>query len=287
MPLIALLLVALAAAEPARAASAERGKEVFALAAGCGCHTSPEGPVGAGGAAIETPFGTFYGTNITPDPETGIGAWSDEEIDDAIRRGRLRGGGAEAPVMPWYWYSGMSDEDAADLIAYLRTLPPVRRPNAPHEGELPLARWAYRAWSLLFADPAASPAASPRSGLERGRYLAENVSLCVDCHTPRTALGAVDDSMLLAGTREGPGGASVPNITPDATGIADWDSADVARLLETGMMPNFDNVQGSMADVIDGVAGGPGYKAASDTDRRLIAEYLLSVEPIANDVDGD
>jgi mono/diheme cytochrome c family protein len=271
-------------ATPAWPGDAERGRKIFALAGGCGCHTMADGPVGAGGKKIETPFGTFFGTNITSDPETGIGAWSDAEIDAAIRGGVLRGGEAEAPVMPYYWYAGMGDADAADLIAYLRTLPAARRGNRPHEGELPLARWAYRAWALLFAEQPVAPETAPKKGVERGRYLADHVSLCSDCHTPRTALGAVDRSYYMAGTSEGPGGEKVPNITPHATGIADWDADDVASVLETGMLPNYDNVQGSMAEVVDGVAGGPGYKDASELDRRAIAEYVLSVAPIAHDV---
>lgn len=269
----------------AHAGDAERGKQVFALAGGCSCHSATNGPVGAGGAEIATPFGKFFGTNITPDEETGIGAWSDAEIDAAIRGGVLRGGDAESPVMPYYWYAGMSDEDAANLIAYLRTLPVARRENRPHEGELPLARWAYWAWAILFADMPESPATAPAEGIERGRYLADNVSLCSDCHTPRTKLGAVDRSLYMAGTSEGPGGNPVPNITPHETGIAGWDAADVAAVLESGMLPNFDNVQGAMAEVVDGVAGGPGYKDTSEVDRRAIAEYVRSVAPIDHEVE--
>ena len=279
------LALVIACAPTASAGDSVRGRVIFALAAGCGCHTMADGPVGAGGAAIKTPFGTFYGTNITPDAQTGIGAWTDEEIDEAIRGGHARGKGVEAPVMPYAWYAGMSDRDAADLIAYLRTLPPVRRENRSHEGELPLARWAYAAWRFLFFTPPPRTVEAPTSGVERGRYLADHVSLCADCHTPRTRLGAVDQSMYMAGTADGPGGAVVPNITPHESGVADWDVRDLAQLLESGMLPDFDNVQGAMQKVVDGVGGGPGYKDAPDADRRAIAEYLRTVTPIANDID--
>lgn len=283
-----LAVVLIAGAAPASAGgNAERGRELFSLAAGCGCHTMTTGPVGAGGAKIETPFGTFYGTNITPDVETGIGAWSDEEIEAAIRDGDARGKGVEAPVMPYNWYAGMSDRDVADLIAYLRTLPAVKRENTPHEGQLPLSRWTYFAWRFLFFSPPSPPAEAPASGVERGRYLADHVSLCADCHTPRTMLGAVDTSMYMAGTAMGPGGAVVPNITPHDSGVADWDVYDLATVLKSGMMPDFDNVQGSMGEVVDGVGGGPGYKDASDADRQAIAAYLKTVPPIANDLEGE
>jgi mono/diheme cytochrome c family protein len=244
----------------------------------------PGGPVGAGGAQITTPFGTFYATNITPDRETGIGAWSDEEVEEAIRGGHAKGKGAEAPVMPYTWYAGMSDRDTEDLIAYLRTLPPVRRANRPHEDELPFARWAYAAWRTLFFSPPARMLEAPSAGVERGRYLADHVSLCADCHTARTRLGVTDHSMYMAGTANGPGGAVAPNITPHETGIAEWSTDDVVEVLASGMLPNFDNVQGPMQDVVDGVGGGPGYKDASDRDRRAIADYLETVPPISHDV---
>lgn len=280
-------LLALLLAAPAWGASAERGKEIFALAAGCSCHSLAGGPVGAGGAEIATPFGTFFGSNITPDPETGIGAWTDDEIDAAIRRGQVRGKGAESPVMPYYLYSGMSDADTADLIAYLRTLEPVVRENRPHQSKLPLERWAYWAWQLLFFRPEPAPAAAPAAGIERGRYLSDHVSLCSDCHTPRTLLGAVDSTMYMAGATEGPGGAPVPNITPDKTGIGDWDVTDIVNVVRKGMLPDFDSVQGAMGEVVDGVGGGPGYKDAAESDMRAIAEYLLTVPPVFHEVDGD
>ena len=114
--LVSVAEVALASGDPAR------GRVVFALAGGCGCHTTKAGPIGAGGSEIATPFGKFFGTNITSDRDNGLGAWSDAEIDQAIRRGYVRGRGAESPVMPYYLYAGMADDDVADLIAFLQTL---------------------------------------------------------------------------------------------------------------------------------------------------------------------
>jgi mono/diheme cytochrome c family protein len=268
------------------AGDAEHGKVLFALAAGCGCHTSKEGPVGAGGGEVPTPFGTFYGSNITPDRDTGIGAWTDAEIAAAMRDGIVRGKGAETPAMPYYWYAGMADADVADLIAYLRTLPAVRRPSRPHEGEMPLARWVYRVWRLLFFRRPPAPTAAPTGGLARGRYLVEHVSLCVDCHTPRTWFGVPSRARYLAGSAHGPTGDPIPNITPDATGIGDWDTDDIMNVVTFGRLPDFDNVQGLMAEVVDGRDGGPGYKNAPESDRRAIAEYVRSVPPIDNPV-GD
>jgi mono/diheme cytochrome c family protein len=280
-------MLAPAVATPALATGdAARGKTIFALAAGCNCHTPAEGPVGAGGGEVPTPFGTFYGTNITPDKETGIGRWSDEEIAAAVRDGIARGKGAESPAMPYYYYAGMSDADVADLIAYLRTLPAVHRPNRPHKGELPLARWGYRIWRRVFGHRAHGPETAPKAGVERGHYLVNHVSICVECHTPRNRFGAPLPSMYLAGTAHGPGGKPVPNITPHRTGIHDWDVGDIVNVLTLGMLPNMDNVQGYMADVVDGHGGGPGYKDAPESDLRAIALYLKTIPPIDNDV-GD
>jgi len=260
---------------------ASRGERVLALAGGCGCHTPEKGPVGAGGVAIETPFGTFYSTNVTPDEETGIGAWSDLEIARAIRGGELRDGSVEAPVMPYPEYAGMADDDLRDLIAYLRSLPPVRRENRAHQVDLPLPRLAFRAWRMLFAGHARPPETAPRDGVARGRYLTDHVGICGDCHTPRDRFGALERAMYLAGTPFGPGGELVPNITSDReTGIGGWDVGDLVNLLQIGMKPDFDNVQGSMAEVVDGVAGAPGLGKAPEEDLRAIAEYLKTVPPI-------
>ncbi|MEW6273460.1 MAG: cytochrome c [Thermodesulfobacteriota bacterium] len=289
-PRLTALLVAgvLAACESERDRAAvatpgdpKRGEAVFALAGGCGCHTPEEGPIGAGGVELETPFGTFYSSNITPDREHGIGAWSDAEIARAIRAGELDDGSVEAPVMPYFAYAGMADDDLRDLIAYLRTLPPAARRNRPHEVDLPLPRLAFRAWRLLFAGGADAPERAPADGVARGRYLVDHVGICGDCHTPRDRFGAPEGDMYLAGTRSGPDGELVPNLTSDReTGVGTWDESDLVSLLQLGMKPDFDNVQGSMAELIDGIAGAPGLGKAPEDDLKTIAAYLKTVPPI-------
>jgi mono/diheme cytochrome c family protein len=280
-------LALLAFAVPAMAGDAQRGAVLFAMAGGCGCHTPDGGPVGAGGRAIATPFGKFYGTNITPDPETGIGRWSDAEIIAAIREGNARGT-VEAPVMPYTQYAGMADADVADLVAHLRTLAPVRRANQPAEVQLPFPRLAYRGWRLLFGPSDTPPAAAPTDPLARARYVVDHVAICPDCHTPRNRFGALQRSMYLAGTDVGPDDEKVPNITPDPeTGIGDWSEQDIVRLLSTAMKPDMDNVQGAMEEVVDGVGGGPGYARAPDGELRSIAKYLKTVPPIRHEVGGD
>src|SRR5207249_1667564 len=116
----------------------------------------------------------------------------------------------------------------------------------------------YRVWRFIFYRQPVRAAAAPASGVPRGHYLVDHLSLCADCHTPRTRLGALDMTMYLAGNAHGPGGDPVPNITPHETGIGDWDTDDIVAVLTSGRLPNFDNVQGAMAEVVDGRDGGPG-----------------------------
>ena len=290
--LVCVFAVAFAAAplnlpELAQAVEADlvaRGQYVFALAGGCGCHTAEGGPVNAGGRPLKTPYGTFYGTNITPDPTSGIGQWTDRQIIDSLRLGVRPDGSVLSPVMPYPAFSGMSDEDVTALVAYLRSLPPVARANQPHELSMPFANLAMRAWRWLFFNPGAAPAQAPTPGMERGRYISEHLAHCQECHTPRTRTGTLDRSLSLAGNQAGIDGEVTPNITPDAkTGIGEWSEDEIVSLLQTGFRPNFDNVQGLMALVIEGVREG-GYKDMTKEDALAVARYLKSVPPIIHRV---
>ena len=282
--LTSLLLLAVCGSA-AQAGDAAHGQVLFAVAGGCGCHTSDGGPVGAGGREIKTPFGTFYGPNITPDRDTGVGDWSEKELIAAIRDGTSRLG-VEAPVMPYYQYAGMTDGDVEDLVAYLRTLAPVRRENTPSAVTIPLPRLAYRFWRLLFGSPAARPANVPSEPVARGRYLVQSVAVCTDCHTPRTSVGAPNRKLYLAGANDGPDGESVPNITPDKTGIGYWSETHIVHLLQSGTKPDGDDVEGLMAQVVHGVGGGPGFASAPESELSAIAKYLKTVPPIRNHI-GD
>ena len=254
----------------------ERGKRLVALAGGCGCHTESAGPALAGGKELVVSLGKFYSPNITSDREHGIGAWTDLEVEGAIRRGVRRDGAVENPAMPYYRYAGMSDGDVADMIAWLRTVPPSDRPNQPDDTWLPFPALAMRAWRTLFVDPL-EPWTQEAVAADRGRYLTDHIAICGDCHTPRNLFQAPRHSLYLAGSSLG----SAPNITPDKdTGIGDWDEEDILSCLELGMLPNMDSVQGLMEEVVDGVAGGLGYFTAPEEDLRSIATYIRHVPPI-------
>jgi len=261
------------------AALVAQGQYVFALAGGCGCHTADKGPTNAGGRPIETPYGRFYGTNITPDPVHGIGTWTDREIIDAIRLGVKPDGTVMSPVMPYPALSGMTDKDVTALVAFLRSLEPVAQENLPHEVSLPFSGLAMRVWRWLFFEPIETRAAAWTDPIARGRYISEHLAHCQECHTPRTVFGTLDRTRDLAGNPAGIDGEVAPNITPDdETGIGRWSEGEIVSLLRTGFLPNFDNVQGLMAVVIDGVPGG-GYKDMSDEDAAAVATYLKSVTP--------
>lgn len=282
---LAAVLLALAAAAPAVAAdpSAERGAYVFRAANCFSCHTAKDGPPLAGGRPLETPFGVFFSSNVTPDAETGIGGWSEADFERALRQGVGPDGRHYYPVFPYPSFTGMSDQDVRDLWAYLRTVPPVRRENQPHAVGAPYGwRWTLAGWKWLnfhrgplVADPQRSEA------WNRGRYLVQALGHCGECHTPRDRLGGPVDGMALAGTPVGAEGRPAPNVTPDeATGIGEWSKGDLTFFLESGFMPDGDVAGGLMGEVITNST-----RHLTPEDRAAMAEYLLSLPPVRNRVE--
>lgn len=263
-----------------------KGQYIFALAGGCACHTEPEQEHHLGARAFPIPFGTVYSTNITQDKETGLGAWTDQQILDAMVKGIRRDGSWILPVMPYEKYSGMAEEDLKALIAYLRTLKSVPKPTPELQTRLPFMRGLGTTIYLkIFGRFSQPPAQAPKNGVERGRYLTDHIALCGDCHTPRNLLGAPKRSRYMAGVdqKSGPLGEAVPNITPDKeTGIGDWTREEIAELLSSGMKPDFDNVQGLMYEVVQGTSHG--YKDMTKEDALAIADYLKTIPAIKNRV---
>lgn len=261
-----------------------KGQYIFYLAGGCACHTAPKEPDHAGGREFPIPFGTVYSTNITSDKETGLGDWTDGQIKDAIVKGIRRDGSRILPVMPYEAYSGMAEEDVTALIAYLRTLKPVKKATPPLRSWAPFNRSVgVPLWLKVFGNFSHPPAQAPQSGVERGRYLVDHVSLCTDCHTPRNFIGVPNRSMYLAGAGKkiGPLGQAVPNITPDKeTGIGEWKREDIVGVLLSGTKPDLDNIQGLMAEVVE-----RGFKHMTRQDALAIADYLKSIQPIKNKIE--
>jgi mono/diheme cytochrome c family protein len=291
---VGALLLSLVSASPGGAQSHEqvaRGKYIFGAAAGCGCHTEPNKAATAlnvGGRRYDGPFGTVYATNITPDPETGIGKWTDDQIITAIRAGRRPNGERLLPVHPYPTFNGIAEEDLRALVAYLRSVPPVRRANTPKKITVPMFESIFLpAWLATFAPRETPPPSAPTSGLARGEYLVRAVGHCGECHTPRGMTQALDNTRFMAGNPKGKGpeGSMVPNITPDNdTGIGKWTEAQIADYLATGNLPNGDVAGGLMGEVIQGSS--VGYKDMTKADLLAIARYLKSIPAIKNKV-GD
>lgn len=267
------------------AAELARGKYVFGATGGCGCHTEKDKkPQHAGGRRYDGPFGTVYSTNITPDRQTGVGAWTDEQIIAAIRLGRRPNGERLLPVHPFTVFNGMAEGDLKALVVYLRSLPPVNRANQPKRISVPLFESVFLpAWLAAFAARETPPPSAPTSGVPRGEYLVRAVAHCGECHTPRGLTMAVDSSRFLAGTSKGPENAVVPNITPDKdTGIGNWKVEEIVEYLGTGNKPDGDVAGGLMDEVILGTTAG--YKDLTKGDLTAIAQYLKTIPPIRNKV---
>ncbi len=257
-----------------------RGKYLFGAANGCGCHTEPGKELNAGGRKYDGPFGTVYSSNITPDPQTGIGTWTDDQIITAIRLGRRPNGERLIPVHPYPVFNGMAAEDLRDLVAYLRTVPPVNRPKQPKRITVPLFESVFLpAWLAAFAPKETPPPTAPSAGVARGEYLVRAVGHCGECHTPRGMTQATDNSRFLGGNPKGPDGDEVPNITPDKdTGIGDWSEDQIAEFLGGGKKLNGDSAGGLMAEVIKGTSAGT--KDLTKADRLAIARYLKTIPAV-------
>jgi|GEM_PF-100642 len=270
--------------DPASDDPVERGA-YLARAGNCvSCHTEDtEARSGfmAGGKEIESPFGTFYGTNITPHPEDGIGRWTEEDLRRSLREGRGPDGTHYYPVFPYTAFTGMTDDDISDLYAFLQAIPPVARENRPHDLSLLAGlRAGVAAWKALnFREWRFEPDPSRDDDWNRGAYLSQAVAHCAECHSPRTRTGAVVDDMRYAGTPQGADGSRMPNITPHETGVAGWTERHMSRYLQFGMTPDGDFAGGSMAEVIN-----EGTSFLTDDDLRALARYILSLEPIRNEV---
>jgi mono/diheme cytochrome c family protein len=274
----------LLAAAPAIAADPEadaiaRGA-YLANAADCeACHTDREhgGQPYAGGRALATPFGTFYSPNITPDPQTGISRWSDEQFLRALRDGVHSDGANYLPVFPYPSFTKVTDADARAIKAYLFSVPAVRQANRTHDVSFPLSwRFLQDGWKLLFFSPGPfRPAPNRSEAYNRGAYLVTALAHCGECHTPRNWFGATKPDRFLAGNPDGPDGKKVPNITPDRkTGIGNWSEDDIIGVLIDGHTPDFDKVGGAMAEVVKSTA------RLTEEDRRAIAVYLKSLPAI-------
>jgi mono/diheme cytochrome c family protein len=247
------------------------------------CHTARGGKPYAGGALIPTPFGNMYGPNITPDPDTGIGRWSEDDFWHALHNGRAPGGMLLYPAFPYTEYTHVSRADADALYVYLRSLPAVRQENRPHELRFPYdQRILLAAWRALYFRPGDALAAA-RQGADRqpatedaqrlrGRYLVDGLGHCIACHAGRNSLGAIDAAAGLRGGQIfGLDWYAPPLDGSETTGMGDWSTGDIAALLKTGISMR-GAANGPMGEVVSGST-----QYLTDADAHAIAVYLKSL----------
>ena len=275
--LLALVLApALCAAQSANNDAIERGKYLV-HAGGCiSCHQASDAkdaPL-SGGRGLDTPFGRFFAPNITPDPNTGIGNWTDDEFIAAFRHGRSPTGANYFPAFPYPAYSGVTDEDLLAIKRYLDSLAPVEKANLDHELVWYVWRPLMGLWNgLYFQAGVFQPDPGATDAENRGAYLVNHLGHCGDCHTPRGRLGAQLTELRLSGNTEGPEGDNVPDITNTDTGIGEWSTDDISFFLEIGMLPDGDFTGASMGEVIE-----HNTSHLTSEDRMAMAEYLKTVQ---------
>lgn len=281
MPLLAGLLASLLVAVPARGQSvggASRG-EHLARAGDCvACHSAPGGKAFAGGLKMGTPLGAIFTTNITPDVETGIGTYTLQDFDRAVRGGVAKDGRRLYPAMPYPSYAKLTDEDVKALYEYfMRAVSAVHQVNQPSEIPAYIGfRWPLAIWNILFVGGAGFTA-NPQKDAQwnRGAYLVEGLGHCGACHTPRG--WAFDEKALDADSAEFLAGANLdgwyaPSLRQNlATGLGGWSQAEIAEFLKTGHNRH-GSAYGSMRDVINNST-----PYLTDDDLNAIAAYLASL----------
>jgi mono/diheme cytochrome c family protein len=253
-----------------------RGKYVL-HAAGCiTCHTADrvDAVPLAGGRSLPTGFGTFYSPNITPDEETGIGAWSLEDFERALREGHAPDGTYYYPSFPYTSYAGMRDEDVADLFAYLQVVEPVRQETREHELGFPYRlRSLLTPWRWMYFDSEGDvPYREGEDSWNRGAYLVNALGHCGECHTPRNMFGGLRQSRHLAGNPGSSRMAGAPDITQSGP-VGNWTRNQLLAFLQYGFYPNNDVAGAGMAAVIfDSLS------ALEEADLEAMVDYLLSLE---------
>jgi mono/diheme cytochrome c family protein len=251
-----------------------RKGEYLTRAADCMvCHTARRGAGYAGGFAFTLPFGTIYSTNITPDKETGIGNYTDQEFLNAMHRGVRRDGANLYPAMPFASYTYITDEDALAIKAYLFSLIPVHAPARANTLGFPFnQRWAMGLWSTVFnPDKRFQPDTSQSAQWNRGAYLAEALAHCGECHTPRNLAFALNNRSKYGGAVTG--GWHAYNISADKTGgVGSWTDAELVEYLSSGHAAGRGSASGPMGEAVS-----ESFSQLAPEDVEAIVAYVRSV----------
>jgi mono/diheme cytochrome c family protein len=249
----------------------KRGRALAALGNCNSCHTMRGGKNFAGGLPVPTPFGTVFSSNITPDPETGIGLWPEQAFRRAMRVGVDRDGRHLYPTFPYDHFTNVSDDDDRALYAFLMTREPVRAQAAQNQLSFPFNhRVVIAGWKLLFLRPGSyKPDTTKSAEWNRGAYLVEGLAHCGACHTPRNALGAERSTASFAGGDVDDWKAYAINTQSPAP--VPWDADALYAYLRDGFHPDHGTARGPMAEVVSNLSAAP----ASDV--RAIATYMADI----------
>ena len=253
------------------------GKEMF-LTGGCSsCHAVPKQEDSTklgGGLGLISSFGTFYVPNISPDTKDGIGGWTEAQFVTAVTKGTSPEGEHLFPIFPYTSYQRMKVDDVRDLLAYIRTLPPVAGKSRDHDVPFPFnIRRLVGGWKLLFLDGgtfASDPSQSAQ--WNRGAYLVNGPGHCAECHSPRNRVGAIVTGKRFTGSPTPYGQSGFPNITQ--LKLAKWSEPEIAETLATGMTADGDRVGGPMVEVVHNTS------QLSAEDRAAMAAYIKSLPPL-------
>jgi mono/diheme cytochrome c family protein len=246
--------------------------EYLARAGDCiACHTAREGKTFAGGLPMKTPFGTLYTSNITPDPQTGIGTWTSDQFYQLMHNGRFPDGGLVYPAMPFGSYTKVTREDSDAIYAYLGSIPPVKQLNRPHDLTFPFNnRSLIIGWrTLFFKEGEFKPDSTKSPEWNRGAYLVEGLGHCSMCHTAINALGGSSQSQAFEGGLIPMQNWYAPSLTANReAGLGDWTIEEITDYLRKGVSTR-GAVYGPMAEVVYNST-----QYLNDDDIRAMAVYL-------------
>lgn len=236
------------------------------------CHTAEKGQPLAGGRLVETPFGVIYSPNITPDRQTGIGAWSDEDFYRAMHLGTGADGRRLYPAFPYPYFTKLTRDDVISIRAFLETMPAVKNVPPPNTLRWPLNyRVLMKGWDWMYFEPGTyQPDANKSAEWNRGAYLVEGAAHCGACHTPKNIAGAdKEDQRLIGGRLQNWFAPDLTNST--RAGLGGWNNDDIVEYLKTGRN-RYSGATGLMAEVVTNSTS-----KLNDNDLHAIAVYLKDV----------
>jgi mono/diheme cytochrome c family protein len=257
-----------------QAALTERGAALAAIGNCAGCHTRNAEPPFSGGVPLHTPYGTIFGSNITPDRDTGIGAWSESDFIRAMRIGIAKDGSHLYPAFPYDHFTLASNDDLKSLYAFIMTRTAVRRTADADQLDFPFNQRALMtAWNALYLSPGPAPAPSPDPA-SRGAYLARSLGHCDSCHSPRGWLGEERRDLAFEGGKVD--GWYAPALNRHSPSPTIWTRQQMVQYLTTGIAPEHAMAAGPMRDVVQSLA------RADRVDVEAIADYVVDMMSSGN-----